>query len=159
MVDAFAMKASTCDLITLGERMKAARAALDLTQTEFHEKYGCGSVRTYQKNEAGSNEAGICLAGSFVRAGINANWLLTGEGPMFLANLQASPEENPAAALRPAINAEVLGAVIEGTLRVVPDAPAHKLAAHIASVYVGFIEQGLLTVDGKQTGGSLDVAA
>jgi hypothetical protein len=70
--------------------MKAAREALGLTQTVFHEQYGYGSVRSYQKNEAGANEAGICLAASFIAAGINANWLLTGEGPMLLAELQAS---------------------------------------------------------------------
>lgn len=64
--------------------MKEAREALGLSQIAFNEKYGSGSVRTYQKNEGGLNEAGICLAESFVRAGINANWLLTGEGEMLL---------------------------------------------------------------------------
>lgn len=29
----------------------------------------------------------MCLLGLFIRAGINANWLLTGEGPMLLADL------------------------------------------------------------------------
>ena len=87
------MKASTCDLKVLGERMKSARESVGLTQAAFHEKYGYGSVRSYQKNEAGANEAGICLVSSFVRAGINANWLLTGEGPMLLADLKKPTEE------------------------------------------------------------------
>lgn len=144
--------------IAIGGRLKEARAALRLTQKELcsQAEMPLPSLRDYElcKRIPG----GEAMAG-LVRAGINANWLLTGEGPMLLANLQAQPEESSAAGLRPAINAEVLGAVIEGTLRIVPDAPADKLAAHIASVYVGFIEQGLLTVDGKQTGGSLDIAA
>jgi len=70
--------------------MKAAREALGLTQAAFHEQYGYGSVRSYQKNEAGANEAGICLVAAFIAAGINANWLLTGEGPMLRAELRAS---------------------------------------------------------------------
>ena len=144
--------------MAVGARLKEARAALGLTQKELCAlvEMPLPSLRDY---ELGKRIPGGEAIGGLVRAGINANWLLTGEGPMLLANLQAQAEDSSAAGLRPAINAEVLGAVIEGTLRVVPDAPAHKLAAHIASVYVGFIEQGLLTVDGKQTGGSLDIAA
>jgi transcriptional regulator with XRE-family HTH domain len=82
-------KASTTDLAVLGERMKMAREAVGLSQKELCEKFGyvSVSVRTYQKNEAGHNEAGISLARTFVRAGINANWLLTGEGPMRLADI------------------------------------------------------------------------
>jgi hypothetical protein len=57
-------------------------------QAEFARAYGHAAA-TYRKNENGVNEAGICLAGSFVQAGINANWLLTGEGPMLLADLKA----------------------------------------------------------------------
>jgi len=83
-VDAFGVKASTLNLSVLGARMKAAREAIGLSQIEFNEKFGHGSARTYQKNEAGSNEAGIVLAESFARAGINVNWLMTGEGEMFL---------------------------------------------------------------------------
>ena len=83
-MDAFAVKASTLNLGVLGARMKAAREAIGLSQIEFNEKFGHGSARTYQKNEAGSNEAGIVLAESFARAGINVNWLMTGEGEMLL---------------------------------------------------------------------------
>ena len=76
-------KATTYDLVEIGRRMNAARGALNLTQASFCEKYG-HKLRTYQKNEAGSNEAGIELVESFARAGVNTNWLLTGEGDMFL---------------------------------------------------------------------------
>lgn len=73
-------------LIGLGKRMKIAREAINLTQIEFHEKFGYGSVRTFQKNEAGTNEAGISLAVCFVRAGINANWLMTGHGEILISS-------------------------------------------------------------------------
>lgn len=86
------MKAASCDLVEIGGRMKAAREALGLTQKVFCEQYGY-KLRTLQKNEAGSNEAGICLAGAFIRAGINANWLLTGQGSMLLRD--ATPAERP----------------------------------------------------------------
>jgi hypothetical protein len=85
------MKATTCDLVEIGVRMKAARDGLGLGQGEFSEQYGL-NVRTFRKNETGLNEAGICLAGVFIRAGINANWLLTGEGPMLLADLVDASE-------------------------------------------------------------------
>ena len=45
---------------------------------------------------------------AFVRAGINANWLLTGEGPMLLADLQAAPS-----ASKGVLDAETLAYVIE----------------------------------------------
>lgn len=82
------MKASSCDLFEIGARMKAAREAISLGQGEFAEQYGL-NVRTFRKNEGGLNEAGICLASAFIRAGVNANWLLTGEGPMLLTDLNA----------------------------------------------------------------------
>lgn len=84
------MKASGCDLSEIGARMKIAREAISVGQGEFAEQYGL-NVRTFRKNEGGLNEAGICLASAFIRAGINANWLLTGEGPMLLADLKPQP--------------------------------------------------------------------
>ncbi len=89
-VDACDMKASTCDLMGIGERIRSAREALGLTRPAFVEKYG-GSVRTLENNEAGRNEAGACLIAVYAANGINVNWLLTGEGPMLLADLIPPP--------------------------------------------------------------------
>lgn len=136
------MKASTCDLAVLGERMKAAREAVGLTQAMFHEQFGYGSVRTYQKNEAGSNEAGICLASSFVRAGINANWLLTGEGPMLLAELRPAT---------PAINVPALSAIIRGLIEA--GAPAEKVGPTAWRYYQDAIDEGVITPEGIGEGG------
>lgn len=65
-----------------------------MTQANFCVQSGY-NVRTYQRNEEGRNEAGITLGAAFIRAGINANWLLTGEGPMLLADLQAQSAHGP----------------------------------------------------------------
>lgn len=90
------MKASSFNLAALGERMKASRELLGISQAAFCEQYGFDiSIRSYQKNEAGLNEPGIGLAASFTVAGINANWLLTGEGPMLLAELMKQGSSVP----------------------------------------------------------------
>lgn len=80
------MKADDTYLAGLGERMKAAREVLRMSQVMFCEQFG-HSHRTYQKNEAGKSEPGITLAKTFIDAGVNANWLLSGEGPMLLRDL------------------------------------------------------------------------
>lgn len=143
--DAFAVKASGCDLQQIGERMRAAREALGLTQASFNEQFGYGSVRSYQKNEAGINEAGICLAAAFIRAGINANWLLTGDGPMLLADL--APKPAPA----PQINVSALSAIIRGLIEA--GAPADKVGPTAWRYYTDAIEQGLITPEGIGDGG------
>lgn len=87
-VVALAKKDTTIDLKAIGARMKAAREALgSLSQSSFNEQYGYGSTRSFQKNESGETEGGMSVVLSFVEAGINANWLLTGQGPMRLAEL------------------------------------------------------------------------
>lgn len=68
--------------------MRIAREKLGLSQVKISELFGC-SARTYQKNEAGLNEAGICITNDFIQLGVNANWLLTGEGEMLLVDHQA----------------------------------------------------------------------
>ena len=134
--------------------MKLAREALGLTQVEFYEQFGYGSVRSYQKNEAGSNEAGICLAGAFIRAGINANWLLTGKGPMLLADL-VPPVVKPVARK---INVDALEAIIEGALKMSPRLSAGRIAAHSASLYMRCIEEGMITEEDIGSGNLNDAA-
>lgn len=59
-----------------------------ITQAAFNEEFGYCSLRTFQKNVSGENEGGLSLLLSFVEAGFNANWLLTGEGPMLITQLE-----------------------------------------------------------------------
>lgn len=73
--------------MTLRERLKAARQTLRLKQDEMSAKSGV-PLSSYQKYELGPSLPGAEAMEGFVRAGINANWLLTGEGPMLLEELQ-----------------------------------------------------------------------
>lgn len=89
LVDAFDEKASTGSLKEIGARIKAARKALGLTQDALAARAGATSNRGLQDNEAGKSMPGGQMIGALVNAGANANWLLTGEGSMLLADLQA----------------------------------------------------------------------
>lgn len=138
------MKASGCDLQQIGERMRAAREVLGLTQASFNEQFGYGSVRSYQKNEAGINEAGICLAAAFIRAGINANWLLTGEGPMLVADLAPPPVK---------INRGALAALLRGAIAITAQGMSVEAAADMAAeMYERALLNGEITPEGVGQG-------
>ena len=137
----------------VGDRFKQARAALGLTQKEFCAVIG-KPVPSLQDYEAGKSMPGGEAVAALIGAGINANWLLTGEGPMLLADLV--PPVVPAAA--PGINADALEAIIEGALKITPNAPASQIAAFSARLYKDCIDQGMITPDGIGNG-NLDAAA
>jgi transcriptional regulator with XRE-family HTH domain len=70
----------------VGARIKQARGVLGLTQKGLCEATGMPfpSLRNYESsNQIPGGEAILAL----MHAGINANWLLTGEGPMLRADL------------------------------------------------------------------------
>ncbi|MFA9948759.1 S24 family peptidase [Dentiradicibacter hellwigii] len=71
-------------------RLKEARARLGLSQKDAAEQSGV-SARGYQGYEDGRSIPGGDAIAGLVRLGINANWLLTGEGEMFNA-----PRHQPA---------------------------------------------------------------
>jgi transcriptional regulator with XRE-family HTH domain len=89
-VDAFGAESVNLDVPEIGIRMKEARKALSITQDCLAAMAGAPSKSGLQNNEAGKSMPGGRMIGALVRAGINANWLLTGEGPMLLADLQAA---------------------------------------------------------------------
>ena len=64
-------------------RLKSVRTSLGLTQKGVAEKL-CISARGYQVYEDGHSFPGGKVIEGFVNLGVNANWLLTGEGDMFL---------------------------------------------------------------------------
>lgn len=70
------------------DRLKSARAMLGLKQDEMSAQSGV-SYSAYQKYEMGRSLPCADALVGFMQLGINANWLLTGEGPMLLADLQA----------------------------------------------------------------------
>lgn len=93
--------------------------------------------------------------------GVTVDWLATGRPPKTRAELRelltrGSAPQAPSTA--PAINAKALQALIEGTLKVAPNAPQSAQAAHIAKTYKDLIDKGLITAEGMGTG-NLNAAA
>lgn len=82
---------------------------------------------------------------AFVRAGINANWLLTGEGPMLLADLSAKAP--------PGINAEAMVHAIAAIFQVAPKGDSVETLARKAVAFYQYCEsQGLITPEGQGPG-------
>lgn len=130
--------------------MREARRALKLNQVDFYDKF-VGSdrikLRTYQRAETGANEAGMMLVESFVRAGINANWLLTGEGPMLLADLAPRP------APQVKINVEALATAVVAMQKLAKAGEAAESTARKAAEFYQYcLDQGLITPDGLGNG-------
>ena len=134
-------------------RLKLWRASKKLTQPDAATNLGV-PFRTYQNYEGGASSPNTEAWLAFARAGINTNWLLTGEGPMLLADLV--PPVVPAVA--PGINVDALEAIIEGALKITPNAPASQIAAFSARLYKDCIDQGMITPDGIGNG-NLNAAA
>lgn len=67
----------------IGPRMKAARTALHLTQQELGEIAGV-PLNTIKKYEGSHSVPGGDALAGYLRAGVNVNWLLNGQGPMLL---------------------------------------------------------------------------
>lgn len=134
----------------IGARMKAAREALSLTQDGLAKAVGA-SKRGIQDNEAQKSVPGGEVVAGLVRLGINANWLLTGEGPMLIADLAL-----PVAATK--INVDALEAIIEGTIKALPRAAPDAIARQAVGFYVQCIEKDLITPEGIGDG-NLNAAA
>ena len=108
---------------TIGGRLKAWREAVRLTQAEAATQLGM-PLRTFQNYEMDARAPGADAIEGFVRGGINANWLLTGEGPMLLSDLQPG-----AVASEPELDIEVLTGAIQGLERFLQhDLPPEHLA-------------------------------
>lgn len=146
------MKASGCELVSLGVRIRTAREAFGLSRPSFVEKFG-GSVRTLENNEAGRNEPGACLIGAFAVLGINANWLLTGEGPMLLADLVPQPVEAPPPDLSPRINDDALVQAICVSVQTAKEGETMKQSARRAVAFYRYCwDQGMITETGQGEG-------
>lgn len=70
----------------IGARLKVWREGVGLGQSEAAARLGM-SESTYQNYEREVRAPRMEAMEAFVRSGLNANWLLTGEGPMLLADL------------------------------------------------------------------------
>lgn len=149
-------KVIPCDLKDIGSRMRVAREHLGLTQSKLATQFGY-SDRTYQKNETGMNEAGICLTVAFAQLGINANWLLTGEGPMLLADLDRvrEVEKEVLRQVSPPINDSALAAILVGILQARgSNADPVSAVKQAVKFYHEAISEGFITPIGIGEGGS-----
>lgn len=99
-----------------------------------------GSLRKY---EQGSSLPGFEAIAGFVRIGINANWLLTGEGPMLLTELEPPPPPPTEK-----INEGALAAIMAAVDFARPKASPAERAATVAHAYTTSISEGLITPTG-----------
>lgn len=79
-----------CDMNTIADRLKRARAFFALNQKEFASICGVG-FSTYQKYEMGLSLPGAEAMAGFAKVKINTNWLLTDEGDMMVDIENAPP--------------------------------------------------------------------
>lgn len=78
----------------VGGRLKALRGTLQLTQREVSRRINM-PLPSYKDYENGNRMPGCEALGMFVQAGINANWLITGEGPMLLSEMAEGEATQP----------------------------------------------------------------
>lgn len=76
--------------ISVGGRLKDAREALGYTQKGVAEAVG-SKLRSWQDYEADRKMPGSQVIAGLVRLGVNANWVLTGEGPMLMTQESLAP--------------------------------------------------------------------
>lgn len=143
---------------TIGARLKTWRGSRKLTQPDAATHLSI-PLRTYQNYEGNVRAPNTEAWQAFVRAGINTNWLLTGDGPMLLADLVAPV---PAAAPKrapPRINVEALAHAYAVTLQTAPKGETLEQSARKAVAFYQYCwERGLITEDGEGTGNEHGVA-
>lgn len=86
---------------TVGSRLKVWRECLSLRQSDAANLIGLSgsTFQNYERDVRQPNAESLTL---FVRAGINVNWLLTGEGPMLLGDYsEAGKMPKPRTYVRP----------------------------------------------------------
>lgn len=130
----------------IGARLKLWRGQEKLTQPEAATCLGV-PFRTYQNYEGGVRPPNTDAWLAFARAGINANWLLTGEGPMLLADL-APPEPEPVR-----INRGALAALLRGAIAITAQGMSVEAAADMAAeMYERALQNGEITPEGVGQG-------
>ncbi len=72
--------------MSISERMRLIRSKLELSQSDVASKFNI-PLGSWKKYEAGPSEPGAGALRELALGGINTNWLLTGEGDMWLESL------------------------------------------------------------------------
>lgn len=78
----------------MANRLRAFRLKLGLRQDKAALEFNI-PFSTYKRYESGTNNPSSEAVAGMMRAGLNTNWLLTGEGEMLLADQQAQADERP----------------------------------------------------------------
>lgn len=84
---------------TIGTRLKVWRKSYSLKQADAARILGL-PASTYQNYERDMRAPNAESWEAFLRAGINTNWLLSGSGPMLLADFPAPQTGQPEAGTR-----------------------------------------------------------
>lgn len=85
---------------TISDRLNYLRGYLRLSQPDVATRFGI-PYNSYIKYEHGSSKPGADAIEGIARAGINTNWLLTGEGPIHLCDLLTGEGEILLSDVRP----------------------------------------------------------
>jgi transcriptional regulator with XRE-family HTH domain len=80
--------------MSLADRLKQARSSLHKEQKELAAMLGI-SFRSWQDYELGKSVPGGKVFEALVNHGLNANWLLVGEGPMMRDKVEVEGQEVP----------------------------------------------------------------
>ncbi len=86
--------------MNISSRLKEWRTYKNLTQKGAGELLGI-SHGVYQKYELGARAPGAEAIEALVKGGVNANWILTGIGPMLIADYSTAQSPAPVAATEP----------------------------------------------------------
>ena len=86
--------------MSIGSRLKEWRTFINLKQDEAGAKLGI-PFSTLKKYEMNSRKPGAEAIEALVKEGVNANWILTGTGPMLIADYSAEQSPMPSIATEP----------------------------------------------------------
>lgn len=156
----------------IAKRIKLGRAALGHTQKSFCEEFGMplASLKNYEGAKQIPGGEAVAL---FVCAGINANWLLTGEGVMLddahgkalsdmvYGQLSQSPlmAEQSLPESRQALNPDAMVQAIVAIFQVAKKGESVELLAKRAVGFYRYCELNGLIAEDDQGEGVLDTAA
>lgn len=124
----------------LNTRLKAWRAAKELSQDAAALVLGL-PVSSYQRYELGTRGPSTDAMEAFVLAGINANWLLTGHGPMLLADL-ADATRGPDILDRERMDL-ALATIERGLAKANAEIAPEKKGRLLLAIYDYFAEEGV----------------
>ncbi|MEQ9132689.1 MAG: helix-turn-helix transcriptional regulator [Salinisphaeraceae bacterium] len=116
------------------ERLKEARRALGYTQKTVAEAVG-GKLRSWQDYESAKTLPGSQVLFGLANLGINVNWILTGEGPMWSAQAPAATGDTAAATVDEGILEDVLIVLREREQRTGRRLAPDREARLVAQIY------------------------